>query len=196
MNCEVPLLRTQLLNPDFCVQTKITKCDTTGWVILKDKHLWFYFIIVAIVAIIAAIIVSKGINSDVYKALLKPSWQPTPGVFIGIWIIVYLFIVYAWFSSDRIADCCGYSRTAVNVLFAVNLFLNLSWVYLFFGAVNIGGALIVLILLLILTAVMIWYLYKFNPIASCLFVLYFLWLLYAFALNLWIYNNNPQVQQQ
>lgn len=168
---------------DLSESCTINPCATTGTQILKDKHLWFYSIIVAIIAIIAAIIISKGVSSELYRALIKPSWMPDIVSFTIIWILNYIFIAYVWFVADRVADCYGYSRSAVNILFALNLFLNIGWIYLFFGAVNTGASLTISIFLLLLTGYMIWYLYKLNTIASGLFLIYFIWLLVVFLIN-------------
>jgi translocator protein len=165
-------------------------CETTGLPILKDKHLWFYSIIVAIIAIIAAIIISKGIQTDLYQNLNKPSWIPDPLSFSIIWIINYIFIAYVWFVADRVSDCSMHSRTSINILFALNLFLNISWVYLFFGAVNMGAALTIAIFLLVLTLYMVWYLSKLNKMAAMLFCIYSILLLIVIFMNYSIYSNN------
>jgi benzodiazapine receptor len=143
-----------------------------------------------VVAIIAAIIISKGVISPRYIALNKPSWNPNPVVFGVIWSIAYIFIAYVWFVADRVSDCYGYSRTEVNILCALNIFLNIVWIYLFFGAVDISSSLTVIILLLVLTLYMIWYLYKLSTIATGLFVLYFIWLTVILFLNYNMYLKN------
>jgi tryptophan-rich sensory protein len=168
------------------------KCTTTGWGILRDKHLWFYAIIVVIIAIIASIIISKGIASPTFMALTKPDWNPSATSLIIIWVISYLLIGYAWFVADRIADCGGNTRTSANILFAVNIFLSISWIYLFYSSVNLGSALTIIILLLLLTIYMIWFFYRISNLIAIILLIYFIWLLAVLYLTYQTYSLNPQ----
>jgi tryptophan-rich sensory protein len=169
-----------------------TKCTTTGWCVLRDKHLWFYAIIVVIIAIIAAIIISKGIASQTFMNLIKPDWNPSATSLIIVWVIIYLLIGYAWFVADRIAHCGGYSRTSANILFALNIFLSISYIYLFYSSVNLGSALTIIILLLLLTIFMIWYFYKISNLIAGILLIYFVWQLAVLYLIYQTYSLNPQ----
>lgn len=183
-SCEVKALHPEyLVNLDDCTGQYSSS-------ILKDKHLWFYSIIVVIIAIIAAIIISKGVNSQAYTSLIRPSWEPTALLFIVVWIIFYIFIAYIWFLADKLSEYSRFSRSSVNILFALNVFLGLAWIYLYFGAVDVSASLFTIILLLILTGVMLWYLFKLNHTSACLFSLYFLWILILTILNFNLYHNN------
>lgn len=162
-----------------CIQSEDSK-------VLKDKHLWFYFIIVAVVAVIAGIIIGKGFQSPEFRNLNKPSWIPSSTLFIIIWSLIYIFIAYVWYLADKATS----SKTPINILFGLNLFLNVAWVYVFFNVVNISASLTVMILLIILTAYMIWSLKKIINVS--LLYLYLIWLLVIFFLNLQIYMENPR----
>lgn len=180
-----------LVSQQECKSECVLKpCETTGLGILKDKHLWFYSIIVAVVAIIVAIIISKGVTTPAYQNLSKPSWNPNSTTFIILWVLIYAFVTYSWFIVDRISDCCGYSRTSVNILFGLNILLSVVWAYLYFNSVNLGASLTIIIILLVLTGYMVWFVSKINRIATFLFILYFVWLLIVTYLNYSVYNLN------
>ncbi len=169
-----------------------SKCAITGWAIVRDKHLWFYGIIVAIIVIIATIIISKGSQSSQYINLIKPEWNPSSISAIIIWVIIYILMAYGWFVADRISDCCGYSRSSVNILFALNIFLSVLWIYTFYSSVNLGASLTVITILLILTIYMIWYFYKISNLIAGILLIYFVWLLAILYLNYQTYILNPQ----
>jgi len=158
----------------------------------KDKHLWFYIIIVVLIAVLSSIIIIKGMNTDEYKALNKPDWQPAPVAFMIIWTILYILIIYAWYKSDR-GSYPGNQRTTVNILFGINLLLNLLWVYLFFGNFDLNSALIVMVLLIISTIALIWYIYRIHPKSAMLLLFYLLWLIIAMFLNSSYVSLNPEI---
>ena len=112
----------------YTLYTDSDNSNVSAW---KDKTLWIIILIVVLILILESYITSVGIKSDKYASLNKPSWQPAPIVFTVVWIILFAIIIYAWYKGNKLLE--SGTRTTVNVLFVINLFLNFLWVYVFFG---------------------------------------------------------------
>ncbi len=119
-----------------------------------------------------------------YAALVKPTFSPPNWVFVPVWIFLYLLMGIAlyliWVKNSQLAIS----------LFAVQMLLNISWPFLFFGlrAPLLGLIDIILLLLAILISIKVFY--KVSKNAAFLFVPYFLWVAFATMLNygIWILN--------
>jgi tryptophan-rich sensory protein len=91
----------------------------------------------------------------------------------------------------RIWRRAGFSQERqAFALYGVQLVLNLTWSFLFFGLQQIGLALLEILLLLvaiIATTIAFW---RIDKIAGLLFVPYMLWVSFATVLNssLWLLN--------
>ena len=170
----------------YTLYTDSDNSNVSAW---KDKTLWIIILIVVLILILESYITSVGIKSDKYASLNKPSWQPAPIVFTVVWIILFAIIIYAWYKGNKLLE--SGTRTTVNVLFVINLFLNFLWVYVFFGQYQLTAGIVVLILLIISTIVLIWYLWKYAKTPAILLLLYLGWLFVALALNSSYVSLNP-----
>lgn len=119
-----------------------------------------------------------------YAGLLKPSWTPPNAVLAPVWSVLYLLIAVAgwlvWRSGDRGMDLLAWGA---------GIALNASWSWLFFGQNWIGPALLDIAMLWITILAFIGFSRRVNPVASWLFVPYFLWVGLA-ALNFEIWRLN------
>ncbi|MEO3782283.1 TspO/MBR family protein [Actinocorallia sp. B10E7] len=71
-------------------------------------------------------------ESDWYRELEKPSWQPPPQTFGIVWPALYSLIAY---SAGRAMDLGSQDeRRGVAQALGINLALNAGWSLLFFGA--------------------------------------------------------------
>lgn len=116
-----------------------------------------------------------------YASLVKPSWTPPRIAFPIAWPILYfLMAIAAW----RLCKSPPSSFRAVALmLFAIQLALNASWSYVFFGLHNISGGLGVIIALTItLTATIVGSSYV-DVASSVLLMPYIAWIVFATALN-------------
>lgn len=123
-----------------------------------------------------------------YPTLTKPAFTPPDAVFAPVWTFLYVAMAVAAWRVWRKAGFDG-ARTALT-LFAVQLFLNGAWSFLFFGAHRIGlalGDIVLLLMAIAATTVAFW---RIDRIAGLLFVPYLLWVGYATALNaaIWLAN--------
>lgn len=120
-----------------------------------------------------------------YAALNKPSWQPPSTVFGPVWGILYtLMAVAAWLVWLH----KGLARPLH--LYVGQLAVNAAWTPVFFGMHRIDMALgvIVVLWLAVLTTMVAFF--RVRAGAGWLFVPYLLWVSFAAALNLTIWQLN------
>ncbi|MGI9484091.1 MAG: TspO/MBR family protein [Hyphomicrobiales bacterium] len=123
-----------------------------------------------------------------YQTLQKPAFNPPDWLFGPVWAVLYLFMAIAGWRVWCREDDPG--RKAALTAFAVQLFLNLLWSFLFFGLKNPGLALLEIFLLVVLIAVTTVLFWRIDRIAGALFLPYLAWVSYATLLNaaLWTMN--------
>ena len=126
-------------------------------------------------------------NMDWYETLQKPLLTPPDVVFSVVWPILYacmvIAIILVWQKKDA-------KRLNPTVWFIIQLMFNFLWSPMFFGMQNIGGALIVVVLLLITLTFTIYSFNKVSKLAMYLLVPYWLWVLFATYLNFEIWRMN------
>ena len=124
-----------------------------------------------------------------YAGLVKPAWNPPNWLFGPVWTVLYLMIAVSGWLVWREAGFSG-ARTAL-LLFAVQLVLNATWSWVFFGLrrPDLAFAVIVLLELSILGLIALFR--PFSMTASLLLVPYLLWVGFASVLNatLWRLNS-------
>lgn len=117
-----------------------------------------------------------------FRALDKPAFQPPNWVFGPVWTTLYvLMAIAAWRiwrqpSSSR--------RTFALAVFLVQLALNAAWTPTFFGAHQIGLALLVQIALDAAVLTCWWQFRQLDRVAGWLLVPYLTWLSLATALGI------------
>lgn len=122
-----------------------------------------------------------------YPTLAKPAFNPPDWIFAPVWSALYLMIAVAAWRVWRRGG--GEARRALTV-YAVQLALNLSWSFVFFGARLVGPALLVIAALLaaiVVNAALFW---RLDRLAGALLVPYAGWVSFAAVLNaaLWRLN--------
>ena len=127
--------------------------------------------------------------SQWYVTLQKPDWTPPSWVFGPVWTVLYLMIAISgwliWMRKNPLQK----KRVAL-VLYGAQLLCNLLWSYFFFSLQNPGLALLNICALLILIGLNIASFKKLYRPAAILLIPYFLWTLYAAALNAAIWSLN------
>ena len=136
----------------------------------------------------AAVGVAAGVGglatdpeSDWYRRLDKPSWQPPPQTFGIVWPALYSLIAY---STGRAMDRApeGERRRMVRTL-AVNLALNTGWSVLFFGARSPRAALGEIVALNASNALLVQRAWRVDRNAGLLLLPYAGWTAFATILN-------------
>lgn len=145
----------------------------------------------AVTFVAAAVGAAASVNAgSFYSELVLPSWAPPGSVFGPVWSVLYLSIGIASWLVWRV-DGFRSARGALT-LFLTQLALNSLWSWLFFGWYR--GALAfadILLLWLLIVATAIAF-YRVRRLAGWLLVPYLLWVTFASALNLAVWQLNPE----
>jgi len=124
-----------------------------------------------------------------FAGLAKPAFNPPNWVFAPVWTILYAlmglaaYLVYGKGPGERRV------RRALAV-FVLQLVLNVLWSVVFFGAHQILGAVVVIVILWVLILVTILLFSRISRAAAYLLVPYILWVSFAAVLNISFYVLN------
>ena len=120
-----------------------------------------------------------------YAALNKPAWNPPAWVFGPAWTLLYtLMAIAAWLVWKR----DGWRRPLS--LYFVQLLLNAAWTPIFFGAHQLGWALVEIVLLWIAILLTLLAFRGVNRMAAWLMVPYLAWVSFATFLNFTLWRLN------
>lgn len=128
------------------------------------------------------------IDYDFLDEIIKPNFQPPDWVFNLVWPALYtiMFISFYIFLNTK----TNTSKTVGSIIFILQLSLNFLWLPVFFTFRMIRLALLILILLTITIGYMIVYFSKVSLISGMLNIPYFIWVIFADILNLYICKLN------
>ena len=124
-----------------------------------------------------------------YAGLAKPPFNPPNWVFAPVWTILYAMMgisAYLVYEKRQGRKDVGRALT----IFASQLGLNVAWSIVFFGAHQILGAVIVIVLLWALILATIWLFSRISRAAAYLLIPYILWVSFASVLNISLYTLN------
>lgn len=142
-------------------------------------NIYIKILIVALVWIIGSVITYFGVRSDKYKNFTLSVYQPKSWVFAVVWTFIYISYLYVWWKLPN--------NNMINILFTLNMILNLLWTVLFFYGFRFNLSFIVIILLALLTLAQVIYIYYLRIPESglhlFLLLIYFSWLCVASILN-------------
>jgi translocator protein len=121
-----------------------------------------------------------------YPTLNKPSWTPPPWLFGPVWTVLYIMMgIAAWLVWRK-----GLMARPALLVFYAQLFLNLSWSFLFFGLQSPLLGLIDIVAMWVMIVVTIRIFYVHSGWAAALLVPYLAWVSFATALNAAIFMLN------
>lgn len=120
-----------------------------------------------------------------YNSLQKSKATPPPLVFPIAWSILYVLLGISSFLIYQKTKNLG----SLN-LFEVQLFFNLLWPVVFFTYKKPVIALVNILILLVLTAIMLYQFFMIRPVAFYILIPYALWLIFATYLNVVIVAKN------
>lgn len=124
-------------------------------------------------------------SMDVFDAIQKPPLTPPAIVFPIVWTILYTLM---GLSAARVYLEDPESR-AIE-LFGINLAVNFFWSIIFFNMRAFTFAFLWLLLLIAVVALMVIKFWRVDKLAAYLQIPYFVWLLFAGYLNLFIVLTN------
>lgn len=138
--------------------------------------------------IIGGLATASSVNNW-YQTLEKPSFNPPGWVFGPVWITLYTVMgIAAWLVWKQGWDDPAV-RTALYV-YGVHLALNAAWSPVFFGAQELGWALVVIVLLLAALLATAYLFVRIDTVAGSLLVPYIGWVGFATVLNYTIWKLN------
>ena len=123
---------------------------------------------------------------DWYVSINKPTWNPPSWIFGPVWTALYLMMaVAAWivWRSDR------WRRPLC--LYFTQLVLNAAWTPVFFGAKEIGWALVVILALWTAILCTLLAFGRVSKLAGWMLVPYLAWVSFATVLNFMLWRMNP-----
>lgn len=120
-------------------------------------------------------------QTDWYRQLVKPSFQPPGWIFGPMWTLLYTFMGIALYRLYARRDQQG--ARAVLWLFGAQLLLNGAWSPVFFGAQAVGAALAVITALVAVLALTVKRTFSIDRVAGWLLVPYLAWVSFATVLN-------------
>lgn len=121
-----------------------------------------------------------------YAALNKPEWNPPGWIFGPVWTLLYLMMaVAAWLIWKQE----GWRR-ALGLYF-IQLVLNAAWTPIFFGAHELGWALVEMILLWSAVLLTLCSFFRISKPAGWMLAPYLGWVTFAAFLNFTLWRMNP-----
>lgn len=138
-------------------------------------------------------IATAGGVRDWYPTLDKPAWTPPAWLFGPAWTVLYTAMaVSAWrvWRRPETTRADERQRALLLRLWWVQLAVNAGWSWAFFHFRNPAAGLLVIGALLLVIGVMQPRLAKLDRPAALLWTPYVLWVAFATALNLSIWNRN------
>ena len=122
------------------------------------------------------------------ESIVQPPLSPAPVVFPIAWTILYALMGIG-IARVLMAEASG-ARTAAMGFFFAQLFFNLAWSFIFFGAQRFDLAFVWLVILFILALLMAVFFKRMDAVAMYMQIPYLIWLMFAGYLNLgvWVLN--------
>jgi tryptophan-rich sensory protein len=127
-----------------------------------------------------------GVSSEWYYTINKAPWTPPGWVFGFAWTTIMLcYSMYMAYLLPRVEN----KRFLISI-YTIQWFLNVAWNPIFFYFKQIGGGLVIIVALTMLVG---YFLFKYLPLIriwSLWIAPYFVWLLIATSLNIYLFLYN------
>ena len=121
-----------------------------------------------------------------YQALEKPEWNPPAWIFGPVWTTLYGMMAFAaWLVWKR----DGW-KLALSV-YIIQLILNAAWSPIFFGAHELGWALVEILFLWAAILATLLSFHRISKPAAWLMAPYLAWVSFASFLNFTLWRMNP-----
>lgn len=124
-----------------------------------------------------------------YMGLIKPTFSPPNYLFGPVWTILYTLMGISVYRILELPKTKRGKKEALN-LFWWQLFFNFIWTPIFFGARNLSGGLVVIVVMWFLILKTIRAFLKLDRVSAYLLYPYLIWVSFATILNfsLWLLN--------
>ena len=112
----------------------------------------------------------------------KINARPPSYVFGIVWPVLYLLLGYSWVMLQ--------DNENADLLFGINTFLGILWLYIYTCNNNKKHALYILLAMILVSLYLIFYSFKINSTITYFIAPYTVWLFFALMLNFKLVNMN------
>jgi len=140
-----------------------------------------------LVVVVTAAIAGSFEAGAWYFLINKPSWTPPAWLFGPVWSVLYVLMAVAMW---LVWDSGNHTRVGALLWWLIQLSLNATWSWLFFGLNRSGWALAEMLLLIGMVIFCIKAFSNASRLAAALMLPYLLWLIFAWGLNFSIWRLN------
>lgn len=151
---------------------------------LKLKYALYSFAVIFFSALMTSYFVRSGLEGF-YASLDKPLQTPSNLYFRYVWGGIYLLLFSGFYIALNVKKTTEQTLD-LNALFLMQLFLQILWAFCFFYMYQIGLSALIIVLLVMVSALLMHSLFFISRWSFLLFMPYFLWLLFATYLNIFL----------
>ncbi len=144
---------------------------------------------ILLIGILSGQLSGSGYGNDWFDALRKPGFMPPGWLFGAAW--TFLYILLGLVLAGLIHARGAHGRGLAIFLFLVQLALNYAWSPVFFGAHEVGLALLIVLAMIALTLILFFLVWRIRRMAALLLLPYLAWLGFAAALTFEVDRLNP-----
>ena len=144
----------------------------------------YAFLLILGTALLSQYLVNQGLV-PFYDLLDVPEITPDKSYFRLVWNILYILLFFSFYtalSSKQTTE----QFIDVNILFILQFFLQILWTFSFFYLQQLIASAAVILLLDVVAAMLLHTLFFINSWSFFLMLPYFIWLLFATYLNIFI----------
>ena len=140
-----------------------------------------------LIVVMAAAIAGSFEAGEWYFSMYKPSWTPPAWVFGPVWAVLYILMALAML---KVWDSGHHQRKGALAWWLIQLALNVTWSWLFFGLNRSGWAWMEITLLIGVVILCSKAFSASSRTAALMMLPYLLWLVFAWFLNfsIWVIN--------
>jgi tryptophan-rich sensory protein len=149
--------------------------------------------LVLLLGTLSGTVAGSGYGNPWFAALVKPAIMPPGWMFGAAWTILYICLGLALALVLHARGARG--RGLAIGIFLAQLLLNYAWSPIFFAMHQVGLALIVILLMIILAGIAAVLFGRIRKAAGLLMVPYLAWLCFAAFLTWQISELNPEASQ-
>jgi tryptophan-rich sensory protein len=151
------------------------------------KRINFNVMFLCVVAVYAAAVIGGFFTSQnvetIWYQKIKPYITPPDWVFTLVWNVLFVLIAlslyFVWIKAGKDKK----QKRKIAIVYAINLFLNVLWVFLFFIVRSPEAAMVELIVFWISILYMIMFVHKIDKKAGFFLAPYAIWVAYAAMIN-------------
>lgn len=156
-------------------------------IVIHMRKLLFHLALPAVAGLLGSI--AAGDMGSVYTSLQLPSFAPPQWAFRTVWPVLYILMGVASYLVAQQKEA-RYQRENAQLLYRIQLIINMLWPTVFFKIGEFKLAFWVLAALLALVVATSLSFYKIKKAAGILMAPYAIWLAFAAALNYSIASMN------